>query len=372
MKPKLVVHIGSPYAGTKTIQKALLFLAARMRSECGIHYASTERGKRTSRHVSVARAALSGPAEIESEYRALVEDFERSKVDTLLLTDEYLFGPKTRYSKFFKRFRDDFDITVICYLIRQDYFAEEAYKQTMRIKDFKDVPPIEKFVIDETIAPRMEYHKILSAWGEIATTMKVLDYRKEVDSVGLIPSLQEQFGLGKLGQLEEFPDTAPADARMLLALRLLGTGILQDDTADLLKAMYRADRTLAATGAFKPVQHVLGSREREALLTRFTPCNEALARDFGVSFGNERPEEPEAPTTKPDGAYLMALVGELSPVESMRLHRATQGYWINVLNGVPKQRLVSPSLRSNKGSMAAPDLDAEPAAASATAAKDSK
>ena len=33
MKPKLVVHIDSPYAGTKKIKKDMLFLVARMGSE---------------------------------------------------------------------------------------------------------------------------------------------------------------------------------------------------------------------------------------------------------------------------------------------------------------------------------------------------
>ena len=352
MKPTLVVHIGSPYTSTKAIQKALLYLAPRMRAECGIHYANTERGKRTTRHVSVARAALSSPSEMDAEYRALVDDFERSKANSLLLTDEFLFGPKTRYSKFFKRFRADFDITVICYLLRQDYFAEDAFKQMMRVKDFKDIPPIERFVADASMEARMDYHTLLSAWAEVATTMKVVDYQEEVDRLGLMPSMQEHFGLGKLGQLEDFADPEPADARMLMTLRLLGAGVLQDDAESLRRALYRADRALADAGAFEPVRHILGRREREALLGRLASSNKWLAQDFGVSFNSQMPAEPELPLTKPDGIYMLAMVGELSPVESMRLHRATQGYWINVLSGVPKQRLVSPHLRQSSQSAA--------------------
>jgi hypothetical protein len=344
VKPKLIVHIGSPYTKANTVQKGLLFLAHRLRPECGVHHASTERGKHSTRHTSVAKSALGNPAEARAEREALLDDFRRSKAHTLLLTDEGLFAPKTRLPKFFKELARDFDITVICFLIRQDYFVEAMYRQALRSRHFKDVPDIQDFVGSEMVVPRLDYHAILKDWADVATSMQVRDFRSESEKHGVLGAFQAAAGWEQLGALEKLPELPAVDFRMMLTMRLLGSGVPENDAAELLKALYRADRALTVLQGTEPRSHSLGRRERDTLLERCAASNEKLASRFGVRFSDERPDEPELPPTKPDAHYLMGLMGELSPVEAMRLYRASQGYWLRTLADLPEQKLVPPQL----------------------------
>lgn len=344
MKPKLIVHIGSPYSKTGTIQKGLLFLAHRLRPECGVHFASTERGRHTTRHTSVAKAALGSPAEAKAEQEALLDDFRRSKAHTLLLTDEGLFAPRSRVPKFFGQLAREFDITVVCFLLRQDYFVEGMYRQALRSRHFKDVPDIQDFAVSDLVLPRLDYHAVLSAWAEVATEMRVRDFRSEREKHGVLGAFQMAAGFEQLGQLENFPELPAVDFRMMLTMRLLGAGVPENEGTELLKAMYRADRALTVLQGTEPRAHSLGRRERRAVLERCATTNEKLAQRFGVRFTDEQPEETELPPSRPDAHYLMGLMGEMSPVEALRLYRAAQGYWLRTLADLPEQRLVPPQI----------------------------
>lgn len=361
MKPKLIVHIGSPKTGTTTIQRTLLFLTAEMRKICGVHYANTERGRQRARHNSIPRAAISGPDEIEAEHRALREDFERSGAKALFVTDEALFSPKARFPKFFKGLTSDFDIHVICYLRRQDYFVESFYNQVMRMKDFRGVPPITQIWDDENVAPRLDFHKILGHWSELTPNVMVRDFRKEVQTVGLLPSFQEAAGLTALGELKAEDANVSHDLRLLLSLCMLNSGALRDDASAMTQALFRASRVLREAEAFKPIKHMLGRIERDKVIKKYEASNAALKRDYGVEFSDERPEEPDLPMLVPDGAYLLALIGELSPIEATRVHHAAQNYLITTMSKIPKQRLFDPSLKTGPASIADLDFDAAPA-----------
>lgn len=344
MKSKLIVHIGSPYSKASTMQKGLLFLAHRLRPECGVHFASTERGKHATRHTSVVKAALGTPGEVKAEQSALIDDFRRSRAHTLLLTDESLFAPRSRIPKFFRALAEEFEITVICFLVRQDYFVESMYRQALRSRNFKDVPDIEEFAVSDMVLPRLDYHAVLAAWAEVATTMQVRDFRSESEKHGILGAFQMAAGFEQLGQLEKFPELPAVDFRMMLAMRLLGAGVPENEGAELLKALYRADRALTVLQGTEPRTHSLGKRLRESVLEHCAASNEKLARRFGVSFSDERPNEAEDPPRKPDAHYLMGLMGELSPVEALRLYRASQGYWLRTLADLPEQILVPPQI----------------------------
>lgn len=348
MKPTMIVHIGTPKTGTTTIQRALYEARLRMRKECNIHFGSTERGRTKGRTTSMARAALGSPEDVSKERAALLDDFERSQAGTLFLTDEILSAAKDCMADFFRPLANDFDITVICYLRRQDYFVESLYNQLIRKRRYRSVPAITEFARDATTMPRADYPQILSRWAEFAKHMVVRDFRKEVKDVGLLNSFQAAAGLTALGELTAKDENLSQDLRLLLTLCMLNAHVAhdepRDETNDLSRGVFRAGRALADSGAFTPIKNTLGRIEREALLERYAESNERLYREYGIQFSNERPKEPQEAMLVPDGDFLLALMGELTAVEAIRFHRATQAYVMGMLGGVPAQSLVDPSL----------------------------
>ena len=348
MKPKMIVHIGTPKTGTTTIQRALYESRLRMRTECDLYFGSTERGRTKGRTTSMARAALGSPEDVAAERQAVYDDFERSGAGNIFLTDEILSAAKECMADFFRPFADDFDITVICYLRRQDYFVESLYNQAIRKRNYRNVPPVNEFARDEATVPRGDFHAILSRWAEFATKMVVRDFRKEVKEVGLLKSFQEACGLTALGELTAKDENLSQDLRLLLTLCMLNANSSEETPKDvateLTKGVFRAGRVLSESGAFAPIKNTLGRIERDAVIERYAESNALLERDYGIRFSQERPKEPDLPMLLPDGDYLLALMGELSAVEAVRFHRETQNYLMNVLGRVPKQRLIDASL----------------------------
>ena len=348
MKPKMVVHIGTPKTGTTTIQRALYEARLQMRTQCDLYFASTERGRTKGRTTSMARAALGSPADVAAEQKALYDDFARSGAGNIFVTDEILSAAKVCMAEFFRPLAKDFDITVICYLRRQDYFVESLYNQYIRKRNYRNVLPVHEFARDEATVPRGDFHTILSRWAEFATRMVVRDFRKEVKEVGLLKSFQEACGLTALGELTAKDENLSQDLRLLLTLCMLNANASEDTPKDvateLTKGVFRAGQVLAESGAFVPIKNTLGRLERDAVIERYVASNALLERDYGICFSQERPAEADLPMLLPDGDYLLALMGELSAVEAVRFHRETQNYVMNLLGQVPRQRLIHPSL----------------------------
>lgn len=319
MKPTLVVHIGTPKTGTSSIQRALFEARGQLRSEAKILYASTDRSNTHTKHLSVTRAATGNDAtKAGAEFRALMSDFERSGANMMIVSEEELSAPKERISQFFKRFVPHFDIRVVCYLRRQDYFIESLYNQIMRMRGYQGIPPITEFWRDERFRERLHYHRLLSWWADIPATVVALDFAKEVKDVGLLPSFLRAIGREDFGELPDKAANTSSDMRLLLTLCMLSKAKPDGEHQRLMQGLMRAARSLELRGVYKPIKHTLGSAERELLISTCEVTNEALAEDFGVQFGQERPSEGEEPILAPDAAYLMNLIGELSLTDGVR------------------------------------------------------
>lgn len=320
MKPRLIVHIGTPKTGTSSIQKSLFDGRGRLRAEVKAHYGATDRGSTHTKHISLTRAATGNDATKQAtEYRGVMEDFQRSGCDTLILSEEELSAPKERISAFFKRFVPHFDIEVICYLRRQDYFIESLYNQIMRMRGYQGIPPITEFWRDERFRERLQYHRLLSWWADVPAKVIALDFSREVKDVGLLPSFLRAAGLEELGELPDKSANTSSDMRLLLTLCMLSKAKVDQDHQRLIQGLTRSARSLELRGVYKPIKHTLGSLERELLISTCEVTNEALAEDFGVTFGDERPKEDELAMTAPDAQYLLTLMGELPLNDGIRL-----------------------------------------------------
>lgn len=341
MKAKMVVHIGTPKTGTTSIQHALTRARARLRKECGIHFGSTERGQQHTRHISIAKAANGSDVEADLEYGAIMDDFARSGAKGIFFTDELLSSGQPRITQFFRRFTSDFDLHVICYLRRQDYYAESLHSQMLKLKSGKGVPPLTDFWEDAEFARRFDYHAILSDWASIpGATLSVLDFKKEVASPGLLPSFLKVAGFGALTGLKDPQVNFSPDIRLLLLMGLLNADGNEDQIKLLTPGLMRAARTLADTGAFKTVKTTLGRRERERLLAAYAASNERLAADFGVTFTTERPQEQDDPILAPDGEYVVGVLGQLSLSDALMVHKCAQAYLTQRMTMAPDPKLV--------------------------------
>jgi hypothetical protein len=327
MKPRLIVHIGSPETGAGPIQRALVGARVQLQTACATWYASTERGGQLYKHASVTRAAASGDdKEAAAEYAALLADFERSGCTDLLLSDDELFVPTPSVPRFFAAFVPQFDIEVICYLRRADYFTEALYKSFSRLKKYKNIPPIRQFVRDREIRARLDYHRLLVAWRDIGAKVTALDFDEEIKGEGLVASFLNAAGLSEVGELSEKKVRMKSDMRLPLTLCLLGNSEVQKDHALLVRGMSMAAASLVQADVYGPLRYILGSAERENLLAQCAESDNALARDFGLKFADDMPSEGKRPILIPTADYLLALIGQMSLLDVRRLVRCCHNH----------------------------------------------
>jgi len=309
MKPRLIVHIGTHKTGSTSIQKTLYDAREHLLSQ-GVLFPSTEGGLRKSKHQALAQVAKNGDeATRQAEHDTLVQEAKASNAHTVILSAEGFSALQGVAADYFKRFVDEFDIQVICYLRRQDYFVESLYNQTMRDPENAGTYAVNEFWRDARTHQRLDYHKMLSAWAAIPAQVTALDFAQEVKRVGLVASFLEAAGLSNLGiALDDRVANRSPDMRLILALRAMR---LQGAPHEYRK-LARAGRALEASGRFPLLKHILGSRERDTILHTFAEGNARLASDFGVHFSDERPHEGKNVVVEPDTAYLMALIAALS------------------------------------------------------------
>lgn len=326
MKPRLIVHIGTQKTGTASIQQAMVSIRARMRRDAGILFASTERGALHTKHSSVSRAAGSGDTEADVEYGALMEQFSRSGASGLFITDEGLSTGQARMANFFKRFKADFQIEVVVYLRRQDIFMEAMHNQLMRGKSGLGVPPVADLWKEPYMSRRLDYDQWLQHWAKVADQMCVLDFKKEIARVGLIPSFLEAIGFGALSGVRNPMSSQTADVRLLHLMGMLATGSDKAQVRLMFDGLRRAARTVAESGAFPLIKTSLGRLERERLLAAFRESNERLASNFGITFDDDRPEEGNDPITSAPGDYVLAVLGDLMVTDALRAQQCAQTY----------------------------------------------
>ncbi len=100
---------------------------------------------------------------------------------------------------------------------------------------------------------------------------------------------------------------------------MLSKAKVDGDHQRLIQGLMRAARSLELRGVCRPLKNILGSAERDLLISTCDVTNEALAEDFGVTFGDERPKEGEEGITAPDAGYLLTVLGELPLNDGIRL-----------------------------------------------------
>lgn len=309
-KPRLILHIGSQRAGSSSLQRSLRDARDALLG-AGILYASLERGGHPFKHLSVSRAALgSDPAAQQAERDALLAEFSASGAHTLILSDESLWGADRSGLGFFAPLKEHFRFEVVAFLRRPDFFIESLYNQALRAVRDAEQRPIDQFWREPAVRSRIEYHRILGEWRQVADQVHAIELGQTPAQTGLVASFFQRLGLSMDPLPAETVARPSPDGQAVLAMRVMreaGVG-------------FDAGAVLAAAAALKedpqrppPLRHFLGRAERAAVMTACREDRRALERDDGIAFAKDSPSEGADPVTRPSVDYLLALLGKLAP-----------------------------------------------------------
>ncbi|HSI47451.1 MAG TPA: hypothetical protein VLA61_04250 [Ideonella sp.] len=313
-RPRLVLHIGTHKTGTSSLQHGLAAAQQRLLQQHGLFYPDTRRQPMPAlpKHCSVFRAAISEDPQVQDrERRTLMQEWQAAAAQgacTMLVSEEGLSEPVPRIPAFFAPLAATFDIEVLCYLRRQDLFAESLFNQFTRETVRREARPVLGFVRAEATRARLDYHAMLSRWTALPARVQVLDFDSAaVREMGLQASFAQCLGLPALDLPEEQANVSP-DMRLALLLNRMNR--MQLDYA--LPPLMRAAEALARDGA--PVKkQLLGRQERQQLLADFADGNRRLAADFGVQFSDTLPAgEGDDATEELEVPYLLRLLSQLS------------------------------------------------------------
>lgn len=313
---RIVIHIGTHKTGTTTIQNALFAARAALLAQ-GVIYPRTDRDRKTrlslTKHGEMSRIARTGsPQDMATERQALIDEFEASGAHTMVLSEEGLSGPSRNVLNFFAPLAAHYRLEVICYLRRQDLFAESFFNQVTKRSERLEDRDIISFVHDPRFLDRLDYPTILRGWRQLPARVVALDFAKEVKSPGLLPSFAHAIGLPDV-QLEDGIRNKSPDMRVVMTLVALNQAKLMYDE----RRVLRAGQLLEEEAGFKPVKYALGAAARRKLLAMVAESNERLAKRYGIHFDMSLPpNEAEAPLLQPDISYLLALLGQISAKRS--------------------------------------------------------
>jgi len=214
-KNKLILHIGTHKTGTTSIQNVLESSKDKLK-DFGFLYPQTNREPwpNLTKHCSVFEAAINNDTSVaEYERKILLDEFNDSNCHTMILSEEGLSKNEKCFSDFFKTFKKDFEISVICYLRRQDFFIESMYNQFVR-EAKRESRTITQFVGLNKMQDWMNYYEMIEKWKNIADHIMIRNFDEELKTKGLLNSFSSLAGLEELG-LAELRDNNSVDMSVI-------------------------------------------------------------------------------------------------------------------------------------------------------------
>lgn len=193
-KPKLILHIGAPKTGSKTIQSSLLLNKGYLKDK-GVYFEnnysfSADLFLRNSCYpFKKTDIRYNGFLPAEAAVASYMDRFLSSGCKKALISSEGMFALYSDNKCNDNLIRDikntfkEFDISIICYLRRQDYYLESLYNHIVKGREAlsetrvrplktagwftgnKPLSHFERFINDSF--HMSEYSKVISGWAEI-------------------------------------------------------------------------------------------------------------------------------------------------------------------------------------------------------------
>ncbi len=297
-KPKLLLHVGTHKTATSSIQSLLEENRPELERQ-GFCYPATDRPPfpNLPKHTSLYTALMGGPDAIRVERDHIMRAFEASGCNTLVLSEEGLSSPgflKRNAMAGIALLAPEFDVKIVSFQRRQDYFVESLWNQFSRENTTQK--HITDFVVSENPVIYMTYKDTLDAWGQFGSVV-ALGYEASVES-GIVQAFLAVTGI-VLQAVEERRNVSPSMSCAALIAKLNSMNARYD---------WRKIEALLGTGTRR---YALGSRLRGEILARFAEHNAQLREAYGVTFPDSMPTEPEDPIAEPDAAEVARVVAAL-------------------------------------------------------------
>ena len=260
---RLILHIGTHKTGTSSIQSWLKSRRMVLK-EHGFWYGATDRPPHPElpKHSSLYRALATDHLDFDVEKRMILEDFDRSGCDTLILSEEGLSEPYFRRLERAAEFGEHFEVEIVCFLRRQDHFLESLWNQ--RSRQGTERRPIEAFVTSDYARQVTAYLRKLDFWAGIGKVSAIAYDEQAQQSVSQFAALLGVPVTGPVSGVNPSPSMNHA-----AVCNLLNRWRLPYHEAPL-AWLFRHDQR----------RHALGRRLRAELLESFAARNAILARHF--------------------------------------------------------------------------------------------
>ena len=298
VKKKLVLHIGTHKTGTSTIQ-ALLGDNRKLLLESGILYPSTDRGPnpKLQKHTSLFLSVCQGAGKFSQEYSLIMREFDQSNCSVMVLSAEGFSSPQFKQRNFhlLKKFSEYFDIKVVCFVRRQDYFMESLWNQNC--KNGQQLSHIVDFLKNGKNSQRQLYLNSLNFYSEFCD-VRVINFDLAVKD-GLEKTFAEISGI-PIPTSKRPRNVSPGSSCALTMAAMTKLG-LEFNTMSIIEA-FKKDKS----------KFVLGSKLRKKLLDEMYVHNTRLASGYGIIFSDFLPDEGPDPVLEPDQSHVIAALSNLS------------------------------------------------------------
>lgn len=169
-KKNLYIHIGLPKTGTSAIQKFFIDNYDILKEKYDFCYPEFGRWVDGSHH-NIAFSLSTNPyVEMKSneEQKLYLDELEKAIITSdcknILLSSEcfHLYNN----NNFISKFKDKYNIKIICYLRRQDQYLESIYAQNVRDLVYREKLSFKEFT--DSFLDRLCYSKMLKNWEKLA------------------------------------------------------------------------------------------------------------------------------------------------------------------------------------------------------------
>lgn len=288
-RPRLVLHIGTHKTGTTSIQSALRESRETLR-RARICYPDPDREPFPDlpAHNFIYSAMMSGPAAMAAERARIMAEFRAARSDCLILSEECLSLPLDEIQEFFDPWRDTFDFTIVCFLRRQDRYAESLFSQYVRERREIAEDTIADFLAVPKIAARFDYDANLRRWDDFGPVQAVNYDALKGDALH-VPVLQ---AAGTDLRITPTPRTnvSPRSGMVEIIRHMNRAGL--DYDLDAFLEHVRADPPDAVKELLDR-RGMMGSTLRTAFMAGLEEANARLAANRQITFSMDIPDEPE-------------------------------------------------------------------------------
>jgi hypothetical protein len=285
-KPRLLIHIGTHKTGTTTLQ-TMLAQSEVLLDEQGAIYPLTPTGEfaHASKQFGIYRSIVTDADALRRYWDRLERAAGDHGQKTMIVSDEHLSSPAVAQPARIAMLgflKDRYDVEILCYLRRPDYFLESLWNQ--RCKNFSCEEHITDFVARKPNIKHADYLPMLKAWSALGKVTAIGFETAKAE--GLVQNFNRVTGLNLIEQVSRNVSPSMECAAMLAALAREGMTV-------------RGWRELNELIGPPERPRALGSRLRGEILARYADNTAELAAHWCVRFDERDVIEPEDPMPMP-------------------------------------------------------------------------